>query len=124
MSPRHLPSLIGSAATVLLLAGCAYGGGHDGYRAADYDGYYDNYYGPISDGYWERDGVFRFQAGPGHLYQRDDVHHIRRAASPGLVNIHGRHSDNPKVSDAPPRLTRAGRPPTDPSPPNVRPESH
>ena len=118
MRVRTLLPLVGATVAALVLSACASGGERFWARSTgvDYDGYYDEHYGPISDGYWGGDGAFYYQAGEGHAYHRDDEHHVWRQAGAGRHNIHGHHDDNPKMSDKPQVLNRAGRPPTDPMP--------
>jgi hypothetical protein len=77
--------LIASAATAILLSGCAYTPYPDVVYAAP--GYYDGYYGPYWDGYWGADGVFFFYDVHDHRFHRDDGHHFRHDAAPGFAGV-------------------------------------
>ena len=87
--------LICTAATALLLSGCAYdrtayaGRAEIGYGAPLY---YDGFYGPFWDGYWGPDGFFYFYDRDGHHYHRDDGHHFRHEAAGGY------HSVTPRIA--------------------------
>lgn len=77
--------LIGTAATAILLSGCAtdryaYGGAEVAYGNPLY---YDGFYGPYWDGYWGPDGFYYFWDASGHHYRRDDGHHFRHDTASG-----------------------------------------
>jgi hypothetical protein len=83
---RTLSISLVALAGALGLAACAAGG-----YSGSYDGYYDNYYGPVSDGYWGRDGYFYFSVGDGRSFRRDDGFHFRRRPRSGFHHFHGSH---------------------------------
>ena len=76
--------LVASAATAILLSGCAYTPYPD---VAYAPGYYDGFYGPYWDGYWGADGVFYFYDVHDHRFHRDDGHHFRHDSAPGFAGI-------------------------------------
>lgn len=78
-------------AAVLVMAGCASGGGYynNGYgygrtsASVSLGGvYYDGYYGPYNGGYWGRDGSFYYSNGG--RYFRDSAGHFRRGEARGF----------------------------------------
>jgi hypothetical protein len=92
-----LGSILGAAAALVLVAGCAddyYGPGYGYGPVVEYDGYYDGYYGPVYDGYW-RGGYFWYRSGEGGRWQRGDSAHFRRNATPGFNRIHGQMHGRP-----------------------------
>jgi len=85
--------MIGVAAALALVAGCAdygmgYGGG-PGIDAVSYDGYYDDAYGPFYDGYWGSDGGYYYRRNAHEHFQRDTANHFRHEAGPGTHAVHG-----------------------------------
>lgn len=84
--PFNRAFLIATAATAILLSGCAY----PAYRAdvAYVPAYYDGFYGPYWDGFWGVDGFFYFSDARGHRFRRDDGHHFRHNAAPGFAVAH------------------------------------
>lgn len=83
--PFNRTFLIATAATAILLSGCAY----PAYRTdvAYAPAYYDGFYGPYWNGYWGVDGFFYFSDGHGHRFRRDDGHHFRHDGAPGYHGI-------------------------------------
>src|SRR5690348_1707926 len=82
--PINRALLIASAATAILVSGCAYN--PNTYGVA----YYDGYYGPYWDGYWGPDGFFYFFDVDGKHFRRDDGHHFRHDMAPGFAGVpHG-----------------------------------
>jgi len=83
--PFNRTFLIATAATAILLSGCAY----PAYRAdvAYVPAYYDGLYGPYWDGYWGVDVFFYFSDAHGHRFRRDDGHHFRHDGAPGYHGI-------------------------------------
>ena len=76
----------------LVLAACATAFGGYTPLGVDYDGFYDGYYGPVADGYWGDDGVFRFRDSLGHAFSRDEGQHFRHDAAPNFQHFHGHHA--------------------------------
>jgi len=76
--------LIATAATTILLSGCAYTAYPDVAYASPY---YDGYYGPYWDGYWGPDGFFYFFDVHANHFRRDDGHHFRHDMAPGFAGV-------------------------------------
>ena len=76
--------LIATAATAILLSGCAYTPYPD---VAYANPYYDGFYGPYWDGYWGPDGFFYFYDVNVHHFRRDDGHHFRHDGAPGFAGV-------------------------------------
>jgi len=90
---RQITSIIGAAAAIALLAGCADGGMYGpgpGVAVVGYDGYYDDAYGPFYDGYWGGDGAFYYRNSENDRFHRDTSQHFRRDAANGFHAVHGR----------------------------------
>ena len=77
---RKFTPVFGAAATaIILLTGCASGGGAGGAYVAGnggYDVWYDGFYGPYPGGYWDGDG-FLYYSDRDRGYHRDDGNHFR-----------------------------------------------
>ena len=93
-----IAAMIGAAAALALVAGCAdYGGGYYGgpsVEVASYDGYYDDAYGPFYDGYWGSDGGYYYRRGAHDHFRRDTGNHFRHDAGAGMHAVHGRPHTN------------------------------
>ena len=80
--------LIATAATAILLSGCAYSPySAEAGVAYAVPAYYDGFYGPYWDGYWGGDGFFYFYDVHERHFHRDDGHHFRHDQAPGFAGI-------------------------------------
>ena len=79
--------LVATAATAILLSGCAYTAYPGDVNVAYAPGYYDGFYGPYWDGYWGVDGAFYFYDVHDHHFHRDNGHHFRHDQAPGFAGI-------------------------------------